>query len=63
MKEESDLVNFSREYKVTGQNNWEDTSKQIVETIAKYMEDNDLTSLIDEDLEKITGWSTLSDEV
>jgi TP901 family phage tail tape measure protein len=63
LREDSDLVNFSREYKISGQDDWEDTSKQIVTMIANYMKENDLTSLIDEDLEKITGWATLSDEV
>ncbi len=63
LKEESDLVNFSREYKVSDVENWEDVSKGIVNAIADYLDDNDLTDLIEEDLEKISGWGELSDEV
>ena len=65
LKEKSDLVNFSRQYQPENINgiNWEETSEEIVSAIAEYLKENNLTDLIDEDLSKISGWSSLSEEV
>lgn len=63
-KMESDLTNFAREYKVKGEDDWENTSKQIVNTLADYLEKNDLNELIEADLDKILeeNFGGLADE-
>lgn len=62
-QEKADLTNFSRQYKVDGQDNWREESEKIIRDIAAYMQKNQLTSLIEDDLSKIDSVANANDAV
>ena len=62
-QEKSDLTNFSRQYKVDGQDNWREESEKIVRDMAAYMQKNQLTNLIEDDLLKIDSVANANDAV